>query len=130
MLEFHSYLSDKAESESISPELFVKFVIDENKNAQDLNKVNEHWRPQSFVCPFCLFPYNVYGRFETSAEDTAYILLKSNLVDLRSVGKINSDIHVQSKIQRRIAFWSQVPSHYINDLKNVFSTDFSLLQYS
>ena len=114
----------------MSPEDFIKFVIDENRSHANRYKVNEHWRPQISTCPFCLFQYVVYGRYETYAEDTAYILLKSHLVNLKSVNKMNGDIHhYEKKSQRRKEFWSAVPSHYIHDLKNVFKADFDLFDY-
>ena len=40
---------------------------------------------------------------------------------------MNGDVHhFEKKSQRRIEFWSAVPSNYIKDLKNVFMADFKL----
>ena len=125
-----SFISDHIESPNLSPEDFIKFVIDENRSHPNRHKVNEHWRPQVATCPFCLFKYVVYGRYETYSEDTAYILLKSKLVNLKAVNKMNGDVHhFEKKSQRRIEFWSAVPSNYIKDLKNVFMADFKLFDY-
>lgn len=127
---YTSSISDHIESPNLSPEDFIKFVIDENRSHPNRHKVNEHWRPQIATCPFCLFKYVVYGRYETYSEDTAYILLKSKLVNLKAVNKMNGDVHhFEKKSQRRIEFWSAVPSNYIKDLKNVFMADFKLFDY-
>lgn len=114
----------------ISPEEFVKFVINEGQTL-NLHQINEHWRPQTANCPFCHFKYGVYGKYETSKEDTAYILLKSNLTMLKKVGKVNGDhkSHL-SPPKRRKAFWTAVPVHYLSDLKKMFYWDFLLFDYN
>lgn len=116
----------------VDPETFVRFVIDENKkNVHNLYQINEHWRPQIAACPFCSVPFVVYGKYEAYAEDTAYILHKSNLTELRQVGFVNSagGGPKTSKKDRRKDFWSAVPDHYLSDLLNVFKSDFEMFQY-
>ena len=104
-------------------------MIDEGK-CQNWHQINEHWRPQSANCPFCHFKYQVYGHYETAEEDTAYILLKSNLTGkLKKVGKINSS-HNLNPQERRNAFWKAVPAHYVLDLKKMFYWDFKLFDYN
>ena len=111
----------------ISPKTFIKYVLDENKIHQDVFKVNEHWRPQAYTCPFCSFNYTVYGKFESLHEDSAYILQKTNLTSLKAVGKVNADVHkFDDRSQRRKTFWSQVPVQYLEELKECFKVDFEL----
>ena len=110
----------------MGPAEFIKFVIAENRQKVNLNKINEHWRPQASSCPFCKFDYSVIGKFETIHEDTAYILHKAHLLPLLKVGKINQSNHKNS---RRKDFWSKIPEHYINDLREIFKIDFDLFQY-
>ena len=115
----------------MSPENFLKFVIDENQNNVNRHLVNEHWRPQTASCPFCLYPFRVYGRYETYAEDDAYLLLKSNLTYLNILGTVNGDTkNHHGKLSRRQKFWSQVPASYLPDLKDIFKTDFYLFDYT
>ena len=42
--------------------------------------MDPHWRPLYASCPFCHLNFTVHARLEDMAEDTAYFLLKSNLV--------------------------------------------------
>ena len=98
---------------------FIQFVIDENQNKSDPYKINEHWRPQVATCPYCLFSYKVYERYETVVEDTAYILLKSNHSDLLKKGYLNSSPHHQKKQKKSRAkedFWAKVDPSLIHEL--------------
>ena len=116
--------------DDVSPEVFIRFVIDEGNTKLDWHKINEHWRPQLANCPLCHFEYSVYGKYETSEEDTAYILLKSNLTTLMKVGRVNKDsVSHQTPEQRRKAFWSTVPLKYLAELKKMFYYDFVLFDY-
>ena len=106
-----SVLSNVFADNSTSPNAFIQFVIDENQNKSDPYKINEHWRPQVATCPYCLFSYKVYERYETVVEDTAYILLKSNHSDLLKKGYLNSSPHHQKKQKKSRAkedFWAKV----------------------
>ena len=84
-------------------------MIEENKKKQNnIFTVNEQWRPQITNCPYCLFSYKVYGKYETIVEDTAYILMKSNQEKLLKIGVTNSDTKHHQASNRRKEFWSAV----------------------
>ena len=122
------FLDGVSEFDNVSPKVFIKFVIDEGQTL-DWHHINEHWRPQIANCPFCHFEYSVYGKYETSEEDTAFILLRSNLTHLKKVGKVNKvESHLTPK-ERMRAFWSAVPVRYLADLKKMFYYDFLLFEY-
>ena len=43
---------------------------------------------------------------------------------------MNGDVHhFAKKSQRRKEFWSAVPIKYMDELKNVFKSDFDLFEY-
>ena len=123
------WITDNITDNLVSPENFLKFVIDDNKNYVNRHLVNEHWRPQTASCPFCLYPFRVYGRYETYAEDDAYVLLKSNLTYLSTTRFIHHEKY-HGKLSRRQTFWSQVPALYLQDIKDIFKTDFYLFDYA
>ena len=128
-----SVLSNVFADNSTSPNAFIQFVIDENQNKSDPYKINEHWRPQVATCPYCLFSYKVYERYETVVEDTAYILLKSNHSDLLKKGYLNSSPHHQKKQKKSRAkedFWAKVDPILIHELYKVFDMDFIMFQYN
>ena len=116
---------------STSPNTFIRFVIEENKTKQNnIFNVNEHWRPQIASCPYCLFSYKVYGKYENIVEDTAYILMKSNQEKLLKIGALNSDTkHHHRASMRRKEFWSAVDSIHLDDLLKIFEMDFKMFHY-
>ena len=115
---------------STSPNTFIRFVIEENKKKQNnIFTVNEHWRPQITNCPYCLFSYKVYGKYETIVEDTAYILMKSNQEKLLKIGVTNSDTKHHQASNRRKEFWSAVDSTHLDDLLKIFEMDFKMFHY-
>ena len=62
------------------PEEFIKFVLDQLKTNQDTpEKIDAHWRPQHYCCPFCLLNFSVYSFIEDSYEDSLYFFHKSGL---------------------------------------------------
>ena len=90
---------------------FIQFVIDENK--EKTWSLQSQWtlRPQVGTCPYCLFSYKDYRRYETAVEDTADIILKSNQTDLLKIGYMNSSPHHQKKQKKSRAkedFWAKV----------------------
>ena len=90
-------------------------------------------RPQVGTCPYCLFSYKDYRRYETAVEDTAYILLKSNQTDLLKIGYMNSSPHHQKKQKKSRAkedFWAKVDPSLIHELHKVFNMDFKMFQYN
>ena len=112
----------------VSANQFINFVIDEGKK-KNLFEVNEHWRPQIALCPFCLFSYKVYAKYETFEEDTAYILIKANLTHIASVGNVNDDTDMKSDMDRQKLFWSSVHSKYYEELKDMFHADLTMFGY-
>ena len=113
----------------VSPEYFIRYVIEENKKHEKFQNINEHWRPQTSNCPFCDLNFTVIGHYETIHEDTAYILLKSNLTKLLKVGGANRDSNHSNKNERRKAFWSQVDTRHLDDLLQIFHTDFQFFEF-
>ena len=99
---------------------------------KDPSEIDGHWRPQVAICPFCGMRYNVYGRLETILEDTAYILMKSNLTDLLEIGKANgSPVNKTiSREQRSNKFWMDVNSTMIEQLYQIYEMDFKLFGYN
>ena len=99
---------------------------------KDPSEIDGHWRPQVAICPFCGMRYNVYGRLETILEDTAYILMKSNLTDLLEIGKANgSPVNKTiSREQRSNKFWMDVNSTMIQQLYQIYEMDFKLFGYN
>ena len=120
---------DNDTSTQVTPTEFIEFVLNEGQQ-NNLYKINEHWRPQIANCPFCAFSYDVYAKYETSDEDTAYILLKSNLTHLKSVGVVNGDtVNHGRKKDRKKLFWSQVNAKHLIDLQAMFIEDLLLFDY-
>ena len=119
-------------SQKPTPEEYIRFVITQNMDHKNAFKVNEHWRPQYINCPFCLFTYKVYGHSETMEEDTAYILLNSNLTNLL-FHDVNSDRSHSSrptkKIERREEFCRAVDIKYLEPLHSIFALVFQMFQY-
>lgn len=63
-----------------TPEEFIKFVLDQLISNQDTpEKIDAHWRPQHYCCPFCLLNFSVYSFIEDSVEDSLYFFQKSGL---------------------------------------------------
>ena len=113
----------------MTPTEFIEFVLNEGQQ-KNLYKIDEHWRPQIANCPFCAFSYDVYAKYETSDEDTAYILLKSNLTHLKSVGVVNGDtVNHGRKKDRKKLFWSQVNAKHLIDLQAMYIEDLLLFDY-
>jgi len=54
------------------------------------DQADNHWLQQSKSCPFCAVNFTVYSKMEELAEDTAFIILKGNLI-----GKISPDLQVK-----------------------------------
>ena len=120
---------DNDTSTQVTPTEFIEFVINEGQK-KNLYKINEHWRPQIANCPFCAFSYDVYAKYETADEDTAYILLKTNLTHLKSVGVVNGDqVNHGTKKDRNKLFWSQVNAKHLIDLQAMFIEDLILFDY-
>ena len=113
----------------MTPTEFIEYVINEGQK-KNLWAINEHWRPQIANCPFCAFSYDVYAKYETVDEDTAYILLKTNLTHLKSVGVVNGDqVNHGTKEDRKKLFWSQVNAKHLIDLQAMFIEDLLLFDY-
>ena len=72
----------------------------------------------------------MYAKHETADEDTAYILLKTNLTHLKSVGVVNGDqVNHGTKTDRKKLFWSQVSAKFLLDLQAMFIEDLLLFDY-
>ena len=122
-------VGDNNTSTQVTPTEFIQFVINEGQR-KNLYKINEHWRPQIANCPFCSLKYDVYAKHETADEDTAYILLKTNLTHLKSVGVVNGDqVNHGTKTDRKKLFWSQVSAKFLLDLQAMFIEDLLLFDY-
>ena len=131
-LQFCSFLvgNPMQPSEVPEPEDFIRYVIEDNKKHKNLFQANLHWRPQSSCCPFCLFDFSIYGHYETISEDTAYILLKNNITELKKVTNLNrDDKNVHHHKERRKQFWSQISQRHLSDLLEIFKSDFDLFGY-
>ena len=72
------------------------------------------------TCPYCLFSYKVYGRYENMAEDTMYVLMKSNQTNLLNIGSLNTTKNKKPKKQRQKEFWSAVNASYLVQVHTVF----------
>ena len=105
-------------------------MVDEGKK-KNMYDINAHWRPQIAICPFCSFSYKVYGKYETIEEDTAYILLKTNLTHLYATSNeiVNGDPSKLGKDERRKLFWSSVHAKHYEELKKMFHDDFTMFNY-
>ncbi len=116
-----------------TPEEYIRFVIDANtRNTRNAFKINEHWRPQFINCPFCLIPFKVYARYETHFEDTAYILLKSNLSSVFSLAGKEANVdrkHLAHHSKRRQEFWGSISKKYLHPLEKIFRLDYIMFQY-
>lgn len=66
----------------ISPDAFLSYILEDLAKIPYKGDVNYHWRPQHGSCPFCRFNFTVYSKMEEMDQDTAYILLKTNLADV------------------------------------------------
>ena len=117
-------------NDEISPNEFVAYILNEG-NQENWYNINIHWRPQIALCPFCAFDYKVYGKFDTHEEDTAYILHKTNLTHLSSIGHVNVDPK-NTKIsidKRRNQFWKAVDPDFIPLLIKMFKKDLDFYEY-
>ena len=117
-----------------SPETFLRFVVDENLSSADVFRVNAFWRPQHLHCPFCAFDYDVYGRLEDLAEDTAAVLIRSgNKEFFRGFGreiKVNDSGGQKKKEKGGDWFWQSVPESLRQEVQAVFQEDFDLFGYA
>ena len=117
-------------NDEISPNEFVAYILNE-ANQQNWYNINRHWRPQIAICPFCAFDFKVYGKFDTYEEDTAYILHKTNLTHLLSVGNANVNPK-KTKLsfeERRSQFWKAVNPDFIRALQKLFRKDLDLYEF-
>ena len=117
-------------NDEVSPNEFVAFIINEGKQKNWYN-INIHWRPQIALCPFCAFEYKVYGKLDTHEEDTAYILHKTNLTHLSSIGNVNVDPK-NTKLshgERRNQFWKAVNPDFIPALQKMYRKDLALYAF-
>ena len=117
---------------TMTPTAFLTQVVDDNNSKDPLN-VDAHWRPQIAICPFCnKNKFKIYGRYENLVEDTAYILMKSNLTHLMEIGKINKSPRKEniSNNERSELFWSNVDGNIIQQLYEIYEMDFKMFDYT
>ncbi len=112
------------------PEEYLKYIINDIANNKN---PNDHWRPVSFSCPFCSHNFTVIAKLEEVAEDTAFILNRSNLT---STGLISPRLHNNPSENSlhsnagEINFWTNVTASTILKAYRAYRIDFEMFDYS
>lgn len=114
-----------------TPSEFLRYVLDNLKNAGASN-VDQHWRPQSAACPFCLLQFSIYARMEELNEDSLYFFIKSGLISRHNVNpdkKMNS-AHAEHSTETR--FWEQVEPSVVELLQSqwAYKDDMEMFGYN
>ena len=104
-----------------------RFVLDDLQANRGL--VDQHWRPQSLSCPFCLLNFTVHARLEDLDQESFYFLAKTKLltrVDYKM--RLNKNNHEERTESR---FWCQVEEDLISMLGKpwAYLDDFQMFNY-
>ena len=57
-----------------TPLQFVKYLLSEAKSRGGPGKINLHFRPQHYLCPFCELDFDIIAKVETYQRDTKMII--------------------------------------------------------
>ena len=117
---------------------FAQFIVDERSSVKSISRFNSHFRPQYELCFACDINYDFIGHFESIQEDTNYLLAKFSAAgDLgRTVGFpiLNTFDRtvaksIQTRIERRNAYYANVPQDIITQLIRIYHLDYQLFGY-
>lgn len=64
-----------ADSKVVTEQEFATFIVEEFEEYEGSNLafIDPHWRPQTAICPFCFYNFDIIGKMETFAQDRDFI---------------------------------------------------------
>ncbi|XP_038627413.1 carbohydrate sulfotransferase 11-like [Tachyglossus aculeatus] len=105
-------------------EEFLYYLLD--PRTQQEEPFNEHWERAHSLCHPCIVHYDVVGKYETLAEDAAYILRLAG-ADVRFPA---SSKNAKTTDNMAAHFFEGISPFYQRRLFNLYKMDFLLFNYS
>ncbi len=105
---------------------FIRYIIDLHNKRRTFD---EHWRPMYKLASPCRIHYDYIGKFETLHHDIETVLKLA--YRLKSVDESTFNGVTPTTNHSIIAhFYNQIPASDIEALKEVYSLDFQMFNYS
>ena len=105
---------------------FVRYIIDLHRKRRTFD---EHWRPMYKLAFPCQINYDYIGKFETLHHDIKSVLKLAYRLDSVDDSAFN-DVTQRTNTSIIAQFYSHVSASDIEALKDVYSLDFQMFNYS
>lgn len=105
---------------------FLAYLLDPRTRRDE--PFNEHWERAHALCHPCLLRYDIVGKFETLAEDAAFVLGLLGLPGLRFPAPPRAE--VAATHDRAARLFQDISPFYQQRLFHLYRMDFLLFNYS
>ena len=119
-------IDPKSSKDKPTPTEFVQFILDSAEAHGPLD-LDSHIKPIWASCPFCAIDFDIIGKLEDYEEDENFVVQKLNL-DIR-LGLHRNSAGGKSKSEKRIEFFSEIPTELTQKLFKIYELDFDMFGY-
>ena len=123
-----SAYKDKVDPSKYSFNQFLEFILLQAEECPDhLQCMDMHWRPQTFTCSYCQFPFKVISTMETFDMDRRVILEMAGL----PLGTGDNHIHVSKEKSKDLikSYFQNVSTDILRNVEHLYKYDFEMFDY-